>query len=131
MRTRAGSGGIEPRYDPRTDIPAGVRPLEHRPTKYFHVNSNYNSLFHNKIFNIYALTGGSSRPEVAPSLLLPVLLLVSSPPPTPGSAYARSHPPLPPQRARVGLYPERGRMAGFPPSVRAGDTREREKNMLK
>lgn len=30
MRTRVGRLGIEPKYDPRTDIAAGVRPLENK-----------------------------------------------------------------------------------------------------
>lgn len=30
VRTSAGRGGIEPTYDPRTDIPAGVRPLKQK-----------------------------------------------------------------------------------------------------
>lgn len=71
-----------------------------------------------------ALTGGSSRLDIAPSSPLQDLPLVSSPPPAPGSASARSRPPPLLQRGGGGLCRERGRTAGSPPSVQAGDAAE-------
>lgn len=83
------------------------------------------------------LTGGSSRPGIAPSSLLPTPPLLSSPLPEPGSASVQSHPPLLRQTEGAGLYPGREQLGGFPLWAQAGDkteewlqliTRETEEN---